>query len=72
MKRERPGWERIRVQADSGAIDVGPKEIAFAAANGRGIKNYGEKKVVGYTDDGEGASLRIQRADAKNVARLTR
>ena len=29
--RETPGWERIRVQIDSGAIDtVGPKEIAKA------------------------------------------
>ncbi len=62
--RETPGWERIRVQADSGAIDAAtPKEIAkafemketimsrrgigFPAANGSGIKKYGEKKIVG-------------------------
>jgi hypothetical protein len=62
---------------------VGPKEIArafemketlmskrgigFIAANGSNIKNYGEKKIVGYTDDGEGVSLRIQCADVKKV-----
>ncbi len=29
--RATPGWERVRVQIDSGAIDaVGPKEIAKA------------------------------------------
>ncbi len=82
--RETPGWERIRVQIDSGAIDSeGPKEIAkafemketvmsrrgigFVAANGSGIKNYGEKTIVGYTGDGAGVSLRIQRADVKKV-----
>ncbi len=62
--RATPGWERVRIQVDSGAIDtVGPKEIAgafkmretemsrrgigFVAANGSGIKNYGEKEIVG-------------------------
>ena len=82
--RATPGWERVRVQIDSGAIDtVGPKEMArafemketemsrrgigFVAANGSGIKNYGEKKIVGYTDDGEGVSMRVQCADVKKV-----
>jgi hypothetical protein len=82
--RATPGWEKIRVQIDSGAIDtVGPKEIArafemketamskkgigFIAANGSNITSYGEKQIVGYTDDGEGVSLRIQRADVKKV-----
>ena len=62
---------------------MGPKEIAkafevkepivsrrcigFASANGCGIKNYGEKEIIGYTDQGEGVSLRIQRADVKKV-----
>ena len=62
---------------------VGPKEIAkafemketamskrgdgFVSANGTGIKKYGEKKIAGYTDDGEAVSLRIQRADGKEV-----
>ena len=75
-----PGWERVRVQIDSGAIDtVGPKEIGkafemketemskkgigYVAANGSSIENYGEKKIVGYTDDGESVSMRAQRAD---------
>ncbi len=71
--RATSGWERARVQIDSGAIDtVGPQEMArafemketemsrrgirFLAANGSGIKNYGEKKVEGYTDDGQSVS----------------
>ena len=79
-----PGWERIRVQVDSGAIDtVAPKNVAaafdiketeasrrgmgFVAANGTKIKNYGEKQVVGYTDGGEGVSLRVQCADVKKT-----
>ena len=79
-----PGWERIAVQIDSGAVDtVGPKEIAgafdmketvmskkgigFVAANGSSIKNYGEKRIAGYTDDGEGVSLKIQCADVRSV-----
>ena len=82
--RATPGWERVRVQIDSGAIDtVGPKEIAgafkmrqtemskrgigYVAANGSGIKNYGEKKIAGYTNDGEGISMRVQRAEVKKV-----
>ena len=79
-----PGWERIRVQVDSGAIDtVAPKEVAsafrvreteasrrglgFVAANGTKIKNYGEKQMVGYTDDGEGVSLKMQCTDIKKT-----
>ena len=62
---------------------VGPKEMArafemketemsrrgigFVAANESGIKNYGEKKIVGYTDDGESVSMRVQRADVKKI-----
>ena len=64
---------------------VGPKEMARAfevketemsrrgmglvAANGTSIKNYGEKKIVGYTDDGEGVSMRVQCADVKKASR---
>ena len=82
--RATPGWERVRIQIDSGAIDtVGPKEIAgafkmretemsrrgigFVAANGSGIKNYGEKMVVGYTDDGGAVSMKVHCADVKKV-----
>ena len=79
-----PGWERIRVQIDSGAIDtVGPKSVAkafsmmetahskkgigFVAANGSPIKNHGERKVAGYTDDGEAVVMRITCADVQKV-----
>ncbi len=65
-----PEWERARVQIDSGAIDaVGPKEIAKAFAmqetemSKRGIGdvgNYGERKIVGHTDDGESVRMRVQ------------
>ena len=64
---------------------VGPKEIAKAfelkeaamskrgfkivAATSSGVKNYGEKKIIGCTGDGEGVSLRTQCADAKKVLR---
>ena len=39
------------------------KGIGFVAANGSEIKNYGEKRVVGYTEEGEGVSLRVTCAD---------
>ena len=82
--RATPGWEKIRIQADSGAIDsVGPKSMAgafkmretemsrkgigFVAANGSGVKNYGEKMIVGYTDEGGAVSMKVQCADVKKV-----
>ncbi len=62
---------------------MGPKEVAkafklketimsrrgigFAAAHGSGIEDYGEKKIVGYTEDGGGISLRIRRVEVKKV-----
>ena len=78
------GWERIRVQVDSGAIDtVAPKSvgrafgmretpmsknnIGFVAANGSKITNFGERTVTGYTDDGEGVSMRMTCADVRKV-----
>jgi hypothetical protein len=78
------GWERIKVQVDSGAIDtVAPKNVAnrfvlketaasrrgvgFVAANGSKIKNYGERKVTGYTDEGTAVSMRMTCADVHKV-----
>ena len=62
---------------------MGPKEIArafemketamnrrgigFVAAGGSRINKYGEKKIVGHTEDREGVSRRVQCADAKKV-----
>jgi hypothetical protein len=43
--------------------------VDFVAASGGSIKTYGEKKVVGYADDGDGVSMKIQRADVKKVSR---
>ena len=71
----RAGWERIRVQVDSGAIaTVAPNDVAktfvlrespasrrgagFMATNGSKIKNYGERKVTGHTDEGVAMSMR--------------
>ncbi len=67
--RATPGWERVRVQIDSGAINtVGPKEIARAfemketEMSRRGIGCVAAtgssiknyvEKIVGYTDDVE-------------------
>ncbi len=84
--RATPGWERLRVQIDTGAIDtVGPKEISkafevketemsrrgigYVPADVCSVKNYGEKEIVGYADDGEVVSMRSQRADVKKVLR---
>ncbi len=39
--------------------------VGSVAVNGGSVENYGEKKVVGYADDGEGVSVKIQRADVK-------
>ncbi len=43
------------------------RRIGYVAADGGNVKNYGEKKIVGYTDDAEGARLRAQCADANNL-----
>ncbi len=41
--------------------------IGHIAANGSNIKNYGEKKVVGYTKSAEAVSIRVQCADMQKV-----
>ncbi len=41
--------------------------VIFVAPSGSGLKNYGEKKIMGYTEKGEGVSLRIQGADVQKV-----
>ncbi len=68
------GWEQIRVQIDSGAVETeGRKEVAlkmretamsktgsgYVAANGSSIKNYGEKRMDGHTGSGVGMSMRF-------------
>ena len=37
------------------------------AANGSKIKNYGERKVTGYTDEGTAISMRMTCADVHKV-----
>jgi hypothetical protein len=78
------GWERIKVQVDSGAIDsVAPRDVAsafslmktklseagigFVAANGSKIDNYGEKQLVGYTEEGDAVGMRMTCADVHKV-----
>ncbi len=46
---------------------ISKKGIGFVAANGSAIKNYGEKRVVGYTEDGEGVSIKTMCADVDKV-----
>jgi hypothetical protein len=41
--------------------------VGYVAAYGSSIANYGEKRIVGYTDAGEGVSMKIQCADVKKV-----
>ena len=41
--------------------------IGFVAAHGSKIKNYGERKVSGYADDGAAISMRVTCADAHKV-----
>ncbi len=59
--RETPGWERIRVQIDSGAIDtVCPKEIAKAfemkeTATSRKVTRFVAANRSGINDHGEKA-----------------
>ncbi len=44
--------------------------VGYVTANGSSIENYGEKNIVGLTDDGEAASMWVQRADSKKALRL--
>ncbi len=39
--------------------EMSKKGIGFVAANGSGIKNYGEKLTAGYTDDGGAVSMKV-------------
>ncbi len=38
---------------------VSKRGIGFFAASGSEVKNYEEKRIVGYTEDGEGVHLWI-------------
>ena len=40
---------------------------SYMAANGSKIANFGEKKVVGYTDDWTGISMTMQCADVRKT-----
>ncbi len=62
---------------------VGPKETAnafkmkkhsilknglgYVAANGGKVETFGAKRIVGYTESGDGVSMKIQHADVKKV-----
>jgi hypothetical protein len=41
--------------------------IGFVAANGTKIENFGEKQVVGYTDEGDPVGMRMTVADVHKV-----
>ncbi len=47
--------------------EMSERDIGYVAANGSSSENYGEKKIVGYTDDGDGVSTRAQHADVKKA-----
>ncbi len=47
--------------------EMSKRGIGYAAAHGCSVQSYGEKKIVGYTDDGESVSTRVQRADVERA-----
>ncbi len=63
------GLKEIAKMFEMKETSISKRGIEFGAANGSGVKNDGEKKIIGHTEDGEGVSLRIQCADAKTVLR---
>ncbi len=46
------------------------KGMSYGAANGSRVNRYGEKKAVGYTDSGEGGSVKIQLVDVLGVRKM--
>ena len=46
---------------------VSKRGIGFGAASRSRINKFGEKKIIGYAEDGERVSLRIQLVDVKMV-----
>ena len=61
------GPKEIASAFETKETEMSKRGIGYVAANGSSIKNYGEKKIVGYTDDGESVSMRVQCADVKKV-----
>ncbi len=47
--------------------EMSRKGIGFVAANGSSIQNYGEKMIIGHTDDGGAVSMKVQCADVKKI-----
>ena len=43
------------------------KGVGFIAANGSGIKNFGEEKIVAYTESGVGFGMKSQCAEVEKV-----
>ncbi len=43
------------------------KVLGYGAAKGSKIKNHGEKWIIGYTEAGDGMSMKIQRAVVEKV-----
>ena len=46
---------------------ISKEGIGYVVTNGSSIKNNGEKRTTGHTDDGKSVSMRIQCADVKKV-----
>ncbi len=47
------------------------KDVGHVAANGSSVENYGEKMVVGYTDDGESVSAQMSSGCCARLIRRT-
>ncbi len=41
--------------------------VGLFVASGSGIGNYGEKKIIGHTEDAEGVSLKLQFAGVEEA-----
>ncbi len=61
------GPQEIARPSETKEAEMSKRGIGYAAAKWSSIENYGEKKIVGYTDDGESVSVRVQRADVKKA-----
>ncbi len=59
------GTKEIAKALEMKETEMSRSGIGQIAAKWSSIKNYGEEKIVGCTDDGESVSARAQRADVE-------
>jgi hypothetical protein len=68
--RETPGWERTRVQTDSGAMDtVGPKEIAKSFETTETALSKRGARFVAANESGVKNMERTRSSDTRKMAK---